>query len=287
MKENVLRGALYVLAGAFFFALMGLQVKILGPAVSDTQIIFVRNAVGLLCITPFMFFPKKIPFSTPFYKGLLIRAISNLLTAYCFFYAIHHIFLADAMLLNNTMPLFVPFILFFWKGESIPKGLYAPLLVSFIGILLIVRPSSTIFHSASVIALLSGLFMAIGTCGTRELGKTEPTIRILFYLFAIAAAFTFIPLFWAWQKPTLVHAGLLVGVGICGMLYQLFIILGYKLVVPSKLSPLTYFAVILSGFFDWLFWNQIPHYLSFVGLILVVIGTYFCMNVEHKIHPNE
>lgn len=279
-KENVALGAIFILLAAISFSCMGLAVKFLGSNMTDDETVFMRNLISLIIVLPFMFFPKKITPVTKVFPNHFVRGVSSVLAAYCLFYAIHHIALADAILLTNTMPLFVPFVMFFWKKERFPRHIFIPLIVSFVGIIMILRPGADVFHIASVVALGAGLFMSISTCGMRELGKSEPLPRILFYAFTIGTIISLMPLFWRWQTPSLDSLLVLIAIAIAGTLYQLFLVAGYQKAPPTKVSPFIYFAVIVSGIFDWLFWHQIPHYLSFIGLVLVCVGAIWCMKIE-------
>lgn len=286
-KKSIYIGALFVFLAAICFATMGAFVKYLTSYVTDDQIVFMRNFISLLILLPFLFTPSQKSLATKHLGNHLIRSLASLFSLYCLFYAIRHIYLADAILLNNTMPLFVPFIMFFWKKEKIPKKIFLPLFVSFIGIVIILRPTTNIFHIGSLLALLSAVFMAISTCGIRELGKNEPLYRILFYLFVLGTIIAAIPLFYRWQTPTPLNLLFFFFVAIFGFMYQLLLTMGYRYAPPSTISPLIYVAVIVSSIYDWLFWNQKPALFSLVGLILVAVGTIYSMKVEHKDHPNE
>ena len=281
-KENIQAAATFMLLGAVSLACMSVFVKTLGSTVGDDQMVFFRNFLGFLILLPCTFFSKQKSFSTKHFKGHLIRAIASALTLYCLFYSIRHILLADAILLNNTMPLFVPFIMFFWVGEKIPKGIVLPLLIAFDGVIFILHPDKNILHGAALIALFSGLTMAIATAGIRILGKNEPPYRIMFYTLGLGTLFTAIPLIWSWKTPSLYEFFLLMGLAVFGLLYQYCITKGYQFAHPTKVSPLIFIAVILSGIFDWIFWDKIPRPLSYFGLFLVFVGVYLCTRVESK-----
>lgn len=280
-EERLLLGSFYILLAASAYALMGVIVKF-AKTVSDQQLVFARNAICLLLLLPWILFPKPKPVSTPFFTTHLIRATAGLLNMYCFFYSIRYILLADAMLLNNTMPLFVPFVMWIWKGEKTSPKLIPGLALGFVGILLILRPGLGIFQLAALIALASGFFMSISMAGIRELGKVEPLYRILFFYFAITTCISAVPLFWAWQSQTAFIWLALVGVGFFAALYQFLLTKGYQYGSATKISPMIYFAVILSGFFDWIFWHKVPDAISYIGTALVIIGATYCIRAEAK-----
>jgi drug/metabolite transporter (DMT)-like permease len=65
---------------------------------------------------------------------------------YCFFYAIAHLRLADAVLLNYSLPLFMPFIERVWLREPFPRRLWWGVGLGFLGVLVILRPGPGIFQ---------------------------------------------------------------------------------------------------------------------------------------------
>lgn len=280
MKKTLL-GAAFIFLAAVAYACMGVLVKF-AKEVPNAQLVFMRNLVCLLLLLPFLFFPERKSLKTSVFFVHTLRATAGLLNMYCFFYSIQYILLADAMLLNNTMPLFIPLILWIWKRKSIPLFLIPGLLIGFVGILLILHPERTIFQPAAFLALTSGFFMSISMTGVRELSRTDPPYQILFYYFAIGTCLSAFPLFWVWKNPSFNLWLVMLGIGFFAALYQFFLTKGYEKASASKISPVIYFAVVLSGFFDWLFWDVKPDVYSFIGLAFVCVGASICIGIGGK-----
>lgn len=274
--DHLGKGSLFILLAALAYAGMGVLVKLGGDGLTDEQLVFMRNAVCLVILLPFL----RVPLKTKVLKMHLIRAGAGLLNMYCFFISIRYILLADAMVLNNTMPLFIPLVMWVWKREKIPLPLVPGLVLGFLGVVLILRPSVNLFQPASLLALASGIFMSISMAGIRLMTFVEPIARILFYYFSITTAISAIPLMWGWNAPTPLLWGILVGVGICAALYQWALTKGYQLASAARVSPLIYMAVILSGLFDWLIWHKIPTWMTVVGIALVISGAIWCLTAE-------
>ena len=88
-----------------------------------------------------------------------MRGLAGLAAMYCFFYALAHLRLADAVLLNYSLPLFMPFIESVWLGEPFPRRPGWPSL-GFLGILLILKPGMEIFQPAALVGVVAALFAA-------------------------------------------------------------------------------------------------------------------------------
>ena len=52
---------------------------------------------------------------------------------YCFFYALAHVPMAEAVLMKLTAPLFIPLVAFLWLGERIPRNVALAVLIGFTG----------------------------------------------------------------------------------------------------------------------------------------------------------
>ena len=107
--------------------------------------------------------------------GHVVRGLAGVAAVACYFYAIAHLRLADAVLLNQSMPLFIPLVERAWVGERIPGRLWGVLLLGFAGLLLILRPGySASSVPAAVVGLASAVFASIAQVGIRRLTRTEP-----------------------------------------------------------------------------------------------------------------
>jgi len=114
--------------------------------------------------------------------------------------------------------------------------------------------------------------------GVRELTKVQDSLSIVIYYFIISTPISFFPLLFAWQKIQDNRVWWYVlGIGLLGILYQLFLTESYRHLAASKASSMLYLAVILGGFFDWLFWGRIPDLFDVIGAILVIAAGIFIL----------
>ena len=84
------------------------------------------------------------------------------------------------MLLNQSMPLFIPLVERAWLGERIPTRLWGVLGLGFAGLLLILRPGTGVFEPAALVGLASAVLASVAQVGIRRLTRTEPVTRIVF-----------------------------------------------------------------------------------------------------------
>lgn len=201
-----------------------------------------------------------------------IRGISGCACFYTYYLSMQHMPLVDATLLRNTAPLLVPLVILVWYRSGIPVNRLIPLLIGFSGVTLVLRPTLDGINVWHWVALSSGLGLAISMVSTRELARTEPESRILFYYFSISLLFV-LPFFALNYQPIPRSAiPWLAYVGI--VMYGTFVIYtkAFSYVPSSILAPTSYFAIVFSGLLDWIIWGAVPDTPTLLGIALVVSG---------------
>lgn len=259
-----------MVASAFFFAAMSAAVKAASHSLPNTMVVFFRNAVSLVALLPLALRHGPARLKTRHLREHLVRALFGLAAMYCFFYAISRLRLADAVLLNYTLPLFLPAIERLWLGEPIPRRLWPPLAVGFLGILLILKPGIGVFQPVALVALAAAVLAAVAQVGIRRLTATEPTTRIVFYFAAIATAVSALPLAATWQTPSGAAWIALLASGLLATAGQLLLTRAYAAAPAGQVGPFLYTSVVFSGVLDWAIWGTTLDGLFVVGAALVV-----------------
>jgi len=265
------RGVLYGILNALVVVYMGVLVKLAGDIPSDV-LVFARVGIGFILFLPILLW-KHVSFKLHKVKLHLFRGIVGISALFCFFYALQRLTLVNAILLSNTIPLFVPIVVLLWLKLKIPKKRIVFMLTGFIGIALVLKPDMGIFSWPSIVGLGTGVLGAIALVTVRQLTKTEDSQTIVFYFLAIASIISLIPALWHFRLLELGRVWLyLLGIGLGGMLYQVLITETYRYLPASKASCLVYLSVVFGGFAEWLFWGQIPDFFTIMGCVLVILG---------------
>jgi drug/metabolite transporter (DMT)-like permease len=258
-----------MVVSALFFAAMSAAVKAAALTLPNTLVVFFRNAVSLAVFLPWLARRGPAALATERLREHLIRGLFGLAAMYCFFFAIAHLRLADAVLLNYTLPLFLPAVERLWLAEPIPRRLWWPLGIGFAGILVILKPGSSLFAGAALVALASAILAAVAQVGIRNLTRTEPTPRIVFYFALIATMVSALPLPWTWERPSPAAWAALIASGLAATVGQLLLTQAYASAPAAQVGPFLYLSVVFSGILDWIFWRTLPDGLFLVGAALV------------------
>jgi drug/metabolite transporter (DMT)-like permease len=267
--DDLPRAALSMVTSAFLFAAMGETVKVASEHLSNAMVVFLRNAFGLLALLPWLPRLGARGLRTSAWREHLVRGLAGLAAMYCYFYAIAQIGLAEAILLNYSLPLFMPLIARAWLGESVPPRLWPALGLGFLGILLILRPGVGVFRPAALAALLAAVLAALAQVGVRRLTRSEPITRIVFYFSLISAVVSGIPLVKFWTRPASGLWPVLISLGVLATLAQLLLTRAYAQAPAAQVGPFIYTSVVFAGLLDWFLWGRLPDALFVAGAALV------------------
>lgn len=282
-KPSLLWGATFALLCFLSISFMSVCSKIASESVSVLTVVFFQNIICFLINLPRALRHGASGLKThhPFLHAT--RSIAGVLCFYFLFLSIKYIPLANALLLQNTAPLWIPFVIWIWLKIKVPSHLWWSLVIGFAGVILILKPIAHIINPWAIIGLASGILLAIALVAIKRLTHTEPYERVFFYYFLLGSLFS---LPFALQDFTAAFTDhtifFLLGVAVLFYLAQIFITLAYGRGKPSTLSPLCYSAVLFSAILDWLIWHNIPDTFAMIGMALVIFGGVFSVYLEKK-----
>lgn len=272
MRENrLLVGAAYMILASAAFAAMGVCIKIASQDINNEMIVFLRNVFGLLFLAPWLWH-RGVSIKTQRFGMHLFRSVVGLSAMYCFFYTIPRLNLAEAVLLNYSIPLFTPLIAWLFMKEKTDKITGLAILVGFVGIIFILQPGTPKWSIASLTGVGSGVLAAIALTSIRVMSNTEPPGRIVFWFAVISIAISAIPAYLSWQPLSNQLWGLMVVLGLFATCGQLLISKGFQQANAPQVSLFTYSAPVWAGLFAAILWQEQPDQWSILGMIVVAMA---------------
>lgn len=233
-----------------------------------------QNIVGLILTLPYAMkhhFRNGNYKKSPFFL-ISVRCVSGQLTMLFLLFAVMKISLSNAILLSNTAPFFVPLVAWIWLKSRVDPRAWYGILIGFIGVMFILRPTTGIFNIGSVYAVISGIFLAILMLSMRLLAFKENVLIISFYNFVFGSLVS-IPLsIFYWEVGSLATLVKLIVIGLFVLATQLLMLKAFHYGKPSQLGPLVYSQVVYAAIIDWLVWKQIPAPLTVLGMSLVCLS---------------
>jgi drug/metabolite transporter (DMT)-like permease len=280
-RNDLRRAAVYMIGAALLFAAMGAGVKAASRELPNSMVVFFRNAVGFVTLLPWLLRGGLANLRTRHLGEHLVRGVAGLLAMVCFFYSIAHLRLADAMLLNQSVPLFLPFVESVWLREPLPERIFGPILVGFLGLVLILKPGTGLFEPAALVGALSAVFAAVAQVGIRRLTRTEPTTRIVFYFAVIASLLSGLPLARTWVTPSPRLWAVLLVLGTLATFGQLCLTRAYAHAPAAQVGPFIYAGPVFASVLDWLLWGTLPDRVWVVGAVLVAGAAVLALRMRH------
>lgn len=256
----------------FMSATISAMTKHLSATVHTSAIIAVQYGLSLVLILPLVLRHGVVSLHTQRPGMHILRGVSGCACFYLYYYSLAQISLVEATLLRSTAPLMVPLLIVIGFGQRIQRALWLPLIVGFVGVMVILRPGFTAFSAWHLLALASGLGLALSMVSTRVLVASEPQHRILFYYFAISFLVS-LPFFFIYYRPIPAEAWWgLIYIAVVAYLCFAMYTLAYRYVSASLLAPTSYFGVVFGGVLDWAVWQHVPDMATVVGSVLVILG---------------
>jgi drug/metabolite transporter (DMT)-like permease len=259
-----------MVSAALLFAVMSVMVKLLSRDLPNAMVVFLRSALSLLVLAPPILRRGLGQLRTRHLREHLVRGGVGMAAMYCFFFVIGKLGLAEALLLNYSLPLFIPLVERAWLGERVAHGIWRPLGIGMLGLILILKPGLGLFQPAALVGIMGALFAATAQVGVRRLTLTESVTKIVFYFAICSSAIGLGPALFAWQTPSLGEIPLIVAMVASGTIAQLSMTRAYQLAPAARVGPFIYGSVAFAAFFDWFLFARHPDGLSSVGTALVV-----------------
>ncbi|WP_263141981.1 DMT family transporter [Pseudomonas sp. RIT-PI-AD] len=264
-----IQGALLLTLSTLLFSFMGVGIRELAGNVNNESVVFFRNLIGVVFFLPLVLLKGPGPLKTLRLKSHMWRTTYGLAAMYCFFYAIAHLPLADAMLFTYSAPVFTPLIAFWWLKEPLTRRMLLTSGIGLIGVFLVAKPSEALFDTQSLVGIAASLLAAFAFVSIREMSDTEPAFRIVFYFALFSTLISAVPLTWSWQPISGHELGLLLVVGLLATVSQIVMSKAYAMAPPGIIGPFAYLAIVFSGIIAWLRWGETPDLGSLLGALLI------------------
>ncbi|NQZ14792.1 MAG: DMT family transporter [Alphaproteobacteria bacterium] len=272
------------LAAFFMLAVMNVFAKLLSETHHVIEIAFYRNLIATL---PFLFMifvmgRKDIVKINQRPRGILARSVIGTISLIVTFAAFAAMPMADTTAFLFTASLFIPVLGFFFLGENVGKYRWGAVLIGFIGVIIMVRPTGDVNIIGVVLALSAASMHAILQTILRFLGKTEKPETITFYFVMIGTVVAAIPLPFVAVPPTMAEIPLFIGVGLSGALAQFLLSVAFGNAPAAVVTVFNYSGIIWATAFGWFIWQEWPTLPIWIGGGIVIASNIFMIWRESK-----
>lgn len=283
MMSNIAKGSFYALGAFFFMAVFGILTRLALESASIYWVSFIAYLVGVLFLVPYVA-KQGISFLRSDHYPLLIgRALFGTLASFLYSFSLNYIPIVNGTLLFNTAPLFIPLLSLVFLKTKIEKMIWFAVLIGFIGIIIIIKPTEAIFtQTGNLLAVASGISLAVAYLMMKILTNTDSPVRIIFYYLGLGMLLQIPLVAFAGSLPS--HEGVLYAAlsGISLLIAQLLLVTAYKYASASEVGVYQYSSVVFVGLFEWLLWNIAPSLSTLLGFLLVAFAGITVIRSNHK-----
>ena len=269
--------SLWMIVASFFFACMGVCVKLASTQYSAAEIVFYRSFINLFFMLVLVK-ARGIPVKTSLWKLHVQRSGSGCISLILYFYAISMLPLASAVTLSYTSPLFLAVYLVLLGKARLRSGMVFALMLGFLGVVLLLRPTFQADQLlGGVIGLASGMVAGLAYFNVRELGaRGEAEERIVFYFALVTTVVSTVWMTFFEFHPVDWRGGwLLLGGGSFGTLAQLVMTRAYKRGNTLVSASLAYSTVIFASLFGMALWEETLTVGAWSAIALIVSSGVF------------
>ena len=264
-----------IILSAFFFSCMNVSVRLAGDLPS-VQKSFFRNLVAAVFAAIILLRKHTAPnVQKSQWLPLFLRCTFGTLGILCNFYAIDHLLVADASILNKLSPFFAIIFSILLLKEKISPTQGLCVLLAFVGCLFVVKPG---FHNAALIPALIGVCGGLGAgiayTMVREMGTHGVKGPVIVFYFSCFSCVVVIPwIVFHYQPMTLQQLLTLFLAGLFAAGGQFTITAAYTYAPAGKISIFDYSQIIFATLLGFILFSEIPDTYSLIGYTLIILAS--------------
>ena len=233
---------------------------------------FFRNLVAALVACCVLIKEKNFRLQKGSLPALLLRSVAGTVGIVCNFYAIDHLAVADASILNKLAPFFsIVFSALLLKERASWKD-WLLVVIAFSGALFVIKPTFSLSESfPALMGALGGLGAGLAyTCVHYLGGKGERTAMIVFF-FSAFSCLSMLPFTIIYFTPmSLPQLAFLLLAGASASVAQFSVTKAYSFAPAKDISVYDYSQVLFSAIWGLAFFTELPDIWSFIGYAVII-----------------
>lgn len=298
LNDQRYKGIGFMLLAALGFSVMGGAAKALKESFTAGQLVFYRNAIGLVFLLPGLYIKPPLQEGGKLAR-LVFRGLMGTVALYTLLYCVLHIPLGTAMSYNLTSALFIAVFSWLIFGEYHGKKVALAVVLGFAGMLLIYKPVMHLPWYYHLAGLISGITSAIAYMTVNRLARFyDPRIIVLSFLSGgfILPLLTMLIHYGTgapadglfvidFRLPAGTEWGWMLLMGLAALFGQYFVTRSYGADKAGIVSVFGYANIIYSVFIGLLFGDPFPGLLTWSGMACIIGGGTLIALVKRRQTP--
>lgn len=282
------KGIMFIILSAFFFSLTNMFVRLAGDLPSVQKSFFRNFVAAIISLVIIIKNKESLVVEKKNIKFLLLRAILGTIGILCNFYALDHLVMSDATMLNKMSPFFTLIACWIVLKEKLSPTQVIAIVIAFIGSLFVIKPSfSNILIIPSIIGFCGGMASGTGFSFVRLLGKKGVKgIIIVFFFSAFSCLLTLPYIVMNYHPMSMKQLVILLFTGLAAAGGQFSITTAYYYAPAREISVYDYFQIIFAAIIGFFVFNQVPDKYSWIGYGIIFLMA-FLMFIYNKNIDNK
>jgi len=255
-----------------FFVLMGTCIKLLADRVPLFEVVFFRNFFALFPVI-FMLWKNDLKIADiNQYPLHLMRAVFGICAMTLFFLSLRHVNLVEMQTISFSSVFFISILSVFFLREVIGMRRIIAIMFGFIGVVIILNPSVSVFSNYSLLPLIASLLLSFAVIFLKKILITNNNFLsiFIFTLFCSIISLAFMNSTWIIPKTTDII--LLILTGVLGFIAQVFLTKSYQLADASLLAPFEFSSLLWSYFIGYFLFHEVISLRVYLGGLIVVLS---------------
>ena len=215
-------------------------------------------------------------------KLQIFRSLLSVIESGCFVLSFKYLSLADAHSVGSLAPVIVVALSAIFLKEKVSTKTWIAIFVGFIGVLIILRPTSSIFDPKALLPLLAAFGLGLYQVVTKKVSEYDATETSLFYtsIIGIFVMYLLASNFWCPVSSSSYFLFLIVGIFFSLGIYLQIIAL--SMTRASIIQPFHYTLIFWAIIFGYIFYNDIPDLFTIVGAVIITLSGIFVLTQSTK-----
>lgn len=275
-------GVALMLFSGLGFALVNLFIRLTGP-IPSMQKVFFRNLLVFFVALITLIHQQRMPHAEPLYHNkrdlriLIVRSILGTIGLIANFYAVDHLPLANASVLNKLSPFFTVIFAAIFLKERVSKTQVAGIALAFMGVIALTEPVGMSFTwdimLPVLVAILGGISAGAAYTALRYLALRRMNGTFIIGFFAAFSCIVTAPqLIIDYHPMTGMQWFYTLMVGVSALAGQYGITYAYHFAPPNRLSIFDYSSVLFSTLLGIFVLNQLPTVSTLIGIAIIFVA---------------
>ena len=215
-------------------------------------------------------------------KLQIFRSLLSVIESGCFVLSFKYLSLADAHSIGSLAPVIVVALSAIILKEKVSPKTWVAIFIGFIGVLIILRPTSSIFDPKALLPLVAAFMLGLYQIVTKKVSEYDSNETSLFYTSIIGMIImtSLATNFWSPVEPSSYIMFLAIGVFFSLGLYLQIIALSKAR--ASILQPFHYTLIFWAIIFGYIFYDDVPDIYTIVGALIITCSGIFVLNQSSK-----